>query len=376
MKTLLAAAALAALLVWVGGSGTGGTTVPYPGAPQPPSRYEFQRAGFGAVVSREAIGGAVDLQQTGGTTQTQGAWAPAAVEPAAGAQAVPAEVEGARVDEGQPEQPAAVIDTVVPGLAPWASAPARTGAAPPPVPAGLAAIAVDEASGTVLYDQYGHVPLPPASLTKILTAIVALENADIDSWAQSDIESAEMVGSSVMGVHRGEWFTVRDLLYGLMLPSGNDAAVVLGRKVAGSDAAFVDMMNQFVANLGLKESSYRNAHGLTASDHVSSAYDLAMLSRYAMQNPQFAEIVRTPTWTTSGSRAFTMGNVNSFLYTYPGADGIKTGFTWAAGPTLVASAVRDGKRVYVVVLNSQQKDLDAQSIFDWVFANYTWPSEG
>ena len=374
MKTLLAGAALAAVLVWVGGFGSGETTAPYPGAPQPPSRYEVQRAGFGTVDSREAIGAVVDVQQTGGTTQ--GAAVPAAVEPATGADAMPAEVEGTSVDEGQPGQRAATVDTVVPGPAPWASAPVRTGDAPPPVPAGRAAIAVDEASGTVLYDQYGHVPLPPASLTKILTAIVALENADIDSWAQSDIESTEMAGSSVMGVHRGEWFTVRDLLYGLMLPSGNDAAIVLGRKVAGSDAAFVDMMNQFVANLGLKESSYRNPHGLTASGHVSSAYDLAMLSRYAMQNPRFAEIVRTPTWTTSGSRAFTMGNVNSFLYTYPGADGIKTGFTWAAGPTLVASAVRDGKRVYVVVLNSQQKDLDAQAILDWVFANYTWPSEG
>lgn len=373
MKTLLAAAAAAVVVVWVGFATPGGNTVPHPLA-GPPARYQDQGLAFRTQPAQDSAVRSVDsaLRTTEGAAPPQPGTTEA-VEPQLDAADATGEAEA---PEAPQQQPAVAETAFVPRPAPWAAAPVRTGTAAPPVPAGFSAVAVDEASGMVLYDQRAHVPLPPASLTKILTAIVTLENADIDSWAQSDIESAQMVGSSLMGVHLGEWFTVRDLLYGLMLPSGNDAAIVLGRKVAGSDAAFVDMMNAFIANLGLKESSYRNPHGLTASGHVTSAYDLAMLSRYAMQNPQFAEIVRTPAWTTSGSRAFTMGNVNSFLYNYPGADGIKTGFTWAAGPTLVASAVRDGKRVYVVVLNSQQKDVDAAAILDWVFANYTWPSEG
>jgi serine-type D-Ala-D-Ala carboxypeptidase (penicillin-binding protein 5/6) len=278
------------------------------------------------------------------------------------------------VEEVPSQQAAAAQLPLTPMPLAWAAAPVRKGVAPPPVPVGLTAVAVDEASGTVLYNQHAHRPLPPASLTKILTAILALENADIDAWVQSDVDSRKMVSSSVMGVRPGEWYKMRDLLYGLMLPSGNDAALVIARKVAGSDAAFVAMMNQFVADLGLKESQFRDPHGIGGRGHYASAYDMAMLARYAMQDPRFAEIARAKTWTTSGTRTFTMGNINAFLYGYPGADGIKTGFTWGAGPTLVASAVKNGHRVYVVVLNSSQKDADAKAILDWVFANYTWPS--
>jgi len=366
MKTLLVVAAFAVVFLWSEGGDPGQRTVP-----SPVQREAFVASEGPGAALQDALAVQPDPveaeEHAGAATEGSMAAAPEAV----------ASVDAGAEAAAEPEtEPAPAEQSFLPPPLPWAAAPSRTGSVTPPVPAARAAVAVDEASGVVLYDQYAHTPLPPASLTKILTAIVALENSDIDSWAQSDIDSAEMVGSSVMGIRVGEWFTMRDLLYGLMLPSGNDAAIVIGRKVAGTDSAFIGMMNQFIANLGLKESNYRNPHGLTAPGHVSSAYDLAMLSRYAMQNPQFAEIVRTPTWTTSGSRSFTMGNVNSFLYNYPGADGIKTGFTWAAGPTLVASAVKDGRRVYVVILNSQQKDADAKAIFDWVFSNYTWPSEG
>jgi serine-type D-Ala-D-Ala carboxypeptidase (penicillin-binding protein 5/6) len=269
----------------------------------------------------------------------------------------------------------APVEVVLPLPEAWRSAPVQRNAVPPPTIAGLAAVVVDEASGAVLFDKDAHVSLPPASLTKIATAILALEMGDLDAWVEVDVDSRLMRSSTVMGLSPGDRFRLRDLLYGLMLPSGNDAALAIGRHLAGSDAAFVAMMNDLSRRLGLRESTYANPHGLGSRNHAVSAYDLAMLSRYAMSVPGFKEIVSAPSWTARGSRTLSFRNINTFLFSYSGADGIKTGYTRSAGQTIATSATRNGERVYVVVLNSSSRDDDARRLLNWVFANFTWPAE-
>jgi D-alanyl-D-alanine carboxypeptidase len=260
----------------------------------------------------------------------------------------------------------------VPPPAPSSEAPVLVGAPAPEIDA-AGAVVIDEASGAVLFDHNAYAGLAPASLTKIATAILAIEGSDLDGWATSDIDHRTMPGSSVMGLLPGDCFPVRDLLYGLMLPSGNDAALAIGRYVAGSDAGFVSSMNALVARLGLTGTRFENAHGLDGSAHRSSAYDLAMLARYGMALPEFAATVAAPGWTAVGSRELTMRNVNRFLSAYPDADGVKTGFTGDAGRTLVASATRDGRRLYVVLLDAPNRFTDAATLLDWAFEQHRWP---
>ncbi|HLF80094.1 MAG TPA: D-alanyl-D-alanine carboxypeptidase family protein [Dehalococcoidia bacterium] len=258
----------------------------------------------------------------------------------------------------------------------WASAPTLKPTAPiPPQVIGIAAVVIDEASGEVLFDKYAHQALPPASLTKIATLVLALEYGRLDEEIVSDVDSTTMRGSTVMGLEVGDRFSLRDLLYGLMLPSGNDAALAIGRHIAGSDAAFVAMLNNLMARLALRDSNFMNPHGLGGGTtlHVASAYDLAMLSRYGMSLPGFKEIVTAGAWTARGSRTIRFANINSFLYAYSGADGIKTGYTRGAGPTLAASATRNSHRLFAVVLNSSARDADARSLLNWAFSGYDWP---
>jgi serine-type D-Ala-D-Ala carboxypeptidase (penicillin-binding protein 5/6) len=262
----------------------------------------------------------------------------------------------------------------VPFTAPiaWAGPPVpRSGALPPAVPA-AGAVVIDEASGAVLYDKDAHASLQPASLTKIVTLILALERSGLDDWVDVDVDSRVMRGSTVMGLVPGDRFTLRDLLYGMILPSGNDAALAIGRHVAGSDPAFVDQMNALVSRLGLHDSHFVNPHGLGGAAHYTSAYDLAMLSRYGMTLPGFREIVTTQFYVARGNRQIPLSNINTFL-SYPGNDGIKTGYTRGAGPTMAAAASRNGHRLYAVVLNSQSRDTDARGLMNWAFANFNWP---
>jgi D-alanyl-D-alanine carboxypeptidase len=261
-----------------------------------------------------------------------------------------------------------------PAPLPWAAAPRPRGASLPEPPSvnALAAVVVDEASGEVVFDKDAHLSLPPASLTKIATLILALESGRLEEWVEVDVDSRVMRGSTVMGLLPGDRFTLSDLLYGLMLPSGNDAALAIGRHLAGSDAAFAAAMNDLVRRLGLRESHFLNPHGLGGGEHVASAYDLAMLSRYGMSLPGFREIVTAPSWQAKGSRTLGLRNINSFLFSYPGADGLKTGYTRRAGQTLASSAVRNGHRLFAVVLNSTTRDEDARRLLNWAFSSLTW----
>ena len=237
-----------------------------------------------------------------------------------------------------------------------------------------AAIVVEYPSGRILYAKSEHTRLAPASTTKILTAILALEYGKLDEAVE--VMPDDLVGESSMGLVSGERQTIRDLLYGLMLPSGNDAAMTLARslgsKVVAGDVAllppvarFAEMMNLRVGQLGLANSRFVNPSGLDAEGHYSSAYDLASLSWYAMHIPEFNEIVRQVTYEAPGHFLL---NTNELLTRYEGADGIKTGLTDNAGLCLVGSATRDGRRLISVVLNAPRWYDDTTAILDYAYA--------
>ncbi len=255
----------------------------------------------------------------------------------------------------------------------WSEAPTVRLGEPAPVVEAAAVVVLDEASGAVLHEHNARTPLPPASLTKIATAVVAIEHGELDRLVDIDVDGRDMPWSSLMGLRPGDRFTLHDLLYGLMLPSGNDAALAIGRAVSGSDTAFVEEMNELLARLGLTTSRFANPHGLGAPGHRASALDLALLARYAMSLDEFVELSTATSWTANGNREIEMRNGNGFLGSYEGADGVKVGYTHRAGHTLVASAGRDGNRVYVALLDAPKSAADAGKLLDWAFANHAWP---
>jgi hypothetical protein len=255
------------------------------------------------------------------------------------------------------------------------SAPIQTGSADPPNVNAAAIAVVDESSGTLLYSRNPHQQRAPASLTKIFTALVALGHASLNQSIVVQFDPASIPDSTLMGINPGETYTLGDLLYGLMLPSGNDAALAIANGVAGSEPAFVAMMNAQATSLGLVDSHFVNPHGLDAPGHYSSAYDLAMAARYGMTHyPAFRTLASTVSWTVHGTRSFNVHNLNRFLWSYPGADGVKIGYTDNAGHAIVASATRNGHRVYVALLDCGDIVNDSAPLMNWVFDNFSWPS--
>lgn len=288
--------------------------------------------------------------------------------PVASDSSAPVELEGGS---------APLVTTVDPGRPLpnfWASDPrmAEETTTSAPANTALAAIVMDEASGAVLYEKDAHRQLPPASLTKIATAILAAESGRLDETVTVDVDSRTMRGSTVMGLIPGDRFTLRDLLHGLMMPSGNDAALAIGRALAGSDAAFVQQMNDLSRRLGLMDTSWANPHGLGGAAHYTSAYDLAILSRYYMSFPELREVVSKRSYSARSDRTIEMWTLNP-LFGYPGVDGLKTGYTRTAGNTLVTSRVNDGHRIFVVVLNDRNRAGDAWALTQWAFDIYRWP---
>ena len=245
---------------------------------------------------------------------------------------------------------------------------------PEPTIGAKAAIVVEYPSGRVLFEKSMHERVAPASTTKILTSILALEHGNLDE--EVTITADDMVGESTMGLENGEKQTMHNLLYGMLLPSGNDAAMAVARHLgsavntaesAGKDpiTRFVGLMNSRATQLGLADSHFVNPHGLDADGHYSSAYDLASLTWYAFQFPVFNEIVKTPFYDAPGH---SLRNTNEMLTRYAGADGVKTGWTDAGGLCLVTSATRDGHRLISVVLNAPHWYTDSGAILDYGFA--------
>jgi D-alanyl-D-alanine carboxypeptidase (penicillin-binding protein 5/6) len=258
------------------------------------------------------------------------------------------------------------VDTV-------ADAPSRTAyLAPPDVSAPEVAV-LDDRSGALLYGRAAHAREAPASTTKIATALVALDLAPslearvpitVDGWAMTSAD-----GSSIMGLLPGTRLSVRTLLFGLLLPSGNDAAEQLATDLADSRADFIAAMNDRVAELGLRDTHFTNPSGLDAPNHYASAYDLAHLARAAMRDPTFRAIVARPRYVAEG---FDLRGHNPLIGVVPGADGVKTGTTDAAGRVIVASVERDGQRIFVVVMHSDDLLADCTALLDWAWSAFDW----
>ncbi|MFA7248319.1 MAG: serine hydrolase [Dehalococcoidia bacterium] len=293
-----------------------------------------------------------------------------------GAPVRPSTSRSAPIEEAVPA-PAVLVPAPAPvpaRMIAWGPAPSLVPEAPPaPAIASDSAIVIDETSGVVLYEKDAHIRLPEASLTKIMTALLALERAHLEDQVEVTVDSRRMRGSTVMGLVPGERLTLEGLLYGLMLPSGNDAALAIAEHVSGSTDAFVALMNQRAAELGLVDTHFANPHGLDATSHYSSAFDLAVLTRVAMQRQDFREIVSTRYRVVTGALAtYDLGTLNPLYSRLPGVDGVKTGYTRTARQTLVGSVTRDGHRVLVVVLRSPDRASDGAALFRWAFDTHTW----
>jgi len=258
---------------------------------------------------------------------------------------------------------------------PTPSGPLRTGDEPVPQLGSQAVVLMDADSGAILYQYNAHDRREPASVTKIMTAIIAIERGDVHAVVKADYDPTPLTDqdSSMMWIDPGETVTLEDLLYGLMLPSGNDAAVLIAKHIAGSERAFVNLMNQKAQGLGMRDTHFENPHGLHAENHYTSAYDLAVLARYAMRNPTFRQIVAAGAWDVhADDRTWTVYNLNRLIRIYPDADGIKIGYNDQAGKTIVASVDHNGHHVYAVLLGSWNLWADTPALYDWAFRNYSW----
>ena len=228
------------------------------------------------------------------------------------------------------------------------------------------AILMDAQTGRVLYDKNADQRSLIASTTKIMTALLVCEQCNVLDRMRIPKEAVGIEGSS-MYLKEGEVLVIQDLLYGLMLHSGNDAAVALAIYCGGTVEGFVDLMNDKARLLGLDNTHFANPNGLDHPEHYSTARDLAVLSAYAMENPVFAHTVSAKVKTV-GQRS--MRNHNKLLWTVDGADGIKTGFTKKAGRILVSSAARDGRRLIAVTIHDPNDWQDHKILLEDGFARY------
>jgi len=252
----------------------------------------------------------------------------------------------------------------------------------PPTPqvTGKAAVLMDARNGQILYEKNADQPMYPASTTKILTAIIALERSRLDEVVTVS-RKATLVEGSAIGLQEGERVTMEDLLYALLLASANDAAVAIAEHVAGSVPAFATLMNEKARSIGAKESNFRNPNGLPDPQHYTTAHDLALIARYAMQNPTFRTIVSTrlkqihrpDADRSKGPPQEHLWNHNRLLSSYEGAIGIKTGYTVEAGQCLIAAARRGNRELIAVIMKSQGAAVysDARSLLDYGFSAFT-----
>ncbi|MBN1258177.1 D-alanyl-D-alanine carboxypeptidase [Candidatus Peregrinibacteria bacterium] len=237
-----------------------------------------------------------------------------------------------------------------------------------------AALVMDLATGLVLYGKNARQPLPMASLTKIMTAVLILESHTLDETVKvvDDFKGLEGVR---MWLRKYERMTVENLLMGLLIPSAGDAAIALATHHSGSVPAFVQEMNRKAIELGLKNTHFTNPVGLDEEGHFSTAYDLAILTKRALRDPSFRRIVQiAETGITSQSGfSYYLKNTNKLLGGYLDIRGVKTGTTDEAGASLISLAVSpDGHEVLAVLLNSPSRFQENKGIIDWVFRNYFW----
>lgn len=242
-----------------------------------------------------------------------------------------------------------------------------------------AAILMDAATGRILYQKDADLRLPPASTTKVMTAILTLESGRKLSDTLTVSKSATRVPATKLYLRPGQTLAIEDLLYAIMLSSANDASVVLAEGLGGSVEQFAEMMTKRAHELGATNSHFANPHGLTAADHFSTARDLAVLFRYAMRNPTFREIVQTKISSVSSrtkvknktvARRISVRNHNRLLWNFDGAIGGKTGYTLAAQKCFVGAVARNGSTLIVSILGSRDQWGDTRRLLEYGFDNY------
>lgn len=230
-----------------------------------------------------------------------------------------------------------------------------------------AAVILDFDTGTVLYGKQEQERRPPASLTKVMTGYLAAKQKELFSQYVTVSEQAAETGESSLNLKPEDVLTFEHLLYGALLKSANDACVAIAEYMAGAEDVFVENMNLQACLLGCANTHFENTNGLPDENHYASAYDLAIMTRAAMQVPEFAQIVQTQEHMVQwqDGRKLLVHNTNRLLREYPGAIGVKTGTTNEAGQCLIAVAEKEGKRVIVVVLKSRNRFYDATLLLDY-----------
>lgn len=236
-----------------------------------------------------------------------------------------------------------------------------------------AAVVMDVKTGRILYSKNPDSKLPMASTTKIMTTLIAIESGRLKETVKVSQKASYTEGSSIY-LKEGEQITVEELLFGIMLRSGNDASMAVAEHIGGNVEGFVEMMNAKAKEIGALNTHFANPHGLDNSEHYTTAYDLALITSYALRNEKFAEVVKTKNKTISGPPDVawnrSMMNKNKMLWQFEGGDGVKTGFTSKAGRCLVSSATRDNWQLCSVVLNSGPMWEESAAILNYGFSNF------
>jgi D-alanyl-D-alanine carboxypeptidase len=231
----------------------------------------------------------------------------------------------------------------------------------------VAVAVTDASSGQTLVSSNADARLAPASLTKMMTALVALNRGDLTAPVVATTRS--LSEPTIIGLDPGDRLTLEEMLYGLLLPSGNDAALAIAESVGGgSIEQFVSWMNARAAVMGLRNTHFQNPHGLDSDGHFSSARDMAEIARVVMHEPVLARIVGTARYVSPGPPRYLFVNNNPLLGSYDGADGVKTGFTDAAGRTYAVSAARGGQRLIAVLFNSPDIRSEGARLLDLGFS--------
>ena len=231
------------------------------------------------------------------------------------------------------------------------------------------ALLLDRESGRVLLEYNPHIKLPMASTTKIMTALIALENGNLEGDVKIGKNAVGIEGSSIY-LYEGENISLEDLLYGLILRSGNDSAVAIAEYIAGDLENFSSMMNNKARKIGANNSNFTNPHGLPDGSHYTTAYDLALITKNAMEIEEFRNISKAKTWKSKRDKNDLFYNKNKTLWEYDGGDGVKTGYTIRAGRCLVTSATRNGRQLISVVLNDRNWFEDCYALMDYGFEKY------
>lgn len=237
------------------------------------------------------------------------------------------------------------------------------------------AIAMDAKSKQVLYEKNGYSITPMASTTKIITAIIAINYGNLDEEITISKKATSIRGSRV-GYRSGEKVTLRELVYGLMFKSGNDAAIAIAEHLGGSIEGFSIMMNNMARNIGLLDSSFESPHGLDSQNHYTTTYDLALATSKAMENEFFREVVGSKE-IAKDKYNFTRDyrNINKILWAIPNANGVKTGYTGQAGKCLVTSINHEGRDIIIVVLNCTPRWKVTEDIYKYIGQNYDFKEE-